>query len=515
MREKIDVQKVVASLPQRISGLIINWADKAPDSNALMNDEVSWTYRDLKAAMEVCQDLLRDAGVRAGDRVMLVNENCIELIPLIFAVSQLDAWAVLINARLSTHEIDRIRDHCQPRRILYTSSVSKDAIAHAQRQGSSALSLDRFGQVLISDQLKCDPEPVYESNAEQVAAMIYTSGTTGQPKGVMLTHLNLLYIASISGLMRGLCHTDRVYAVLPLSHVFGLAATFLGTMYAGGFLQLRSVFDPGHLAQAMKNGISVFQGVPAMYAKLLEFADLSGNDLKAPRLRYLSAGGSPLDLDLKNRVEKRFGLALHNGYGLTETSPSVSQTLVDNPRTDDSVGLPLPGIEIRIVDNDGHPVKQGEIGELWVHAKSVMKGYYRDPEQTRSVLTEEGWLKTGDLVRQQEDGNLFVTGRVKELIIRSGFNVYPPEVEAALNTHPEVIHSAVVGRAVPGNEEVIAFVELMPNATITEDELKNHVRQLLAPYKRPSRIIVMDAMPAAATGKVYKHKLSEIAANLP
>jgi acyl-CoA synthetase (AMP-forming)/AMP-acid ligase II len=264
----------------------------------------------------------------------------------------------------------------------------------------------------------------------------------------------------------------------------------LGTLTAGGCLELVPRFDPAHLADALERGITVFQGVPAMYAKLLEYLEQQGRDLKAPKLRYMSSGGAPLDIDWKRRIEARFGTALNNGYGLTEASPTVSQTLIHARRDDDSIGPPLPWVEVRFVDpTSGQECAPGTAGELWVRGPNIMKGYYRD-------------------------GALFLVGRCKELIIRSGFNVYPPEVETALNAHPLVTHCAVVGRRVPGNEEVIAFVEIIPGSKVSEDDLKNFVHDRLAPYKRPQRIFIVTAMPASATGKIQKHHLVATAERL-
>ena len=233
------------------------------------------------------------------------------------------------------------------------------------------------------------------------------------------------------------------------------------------------------------------------------------------RLRFAYAGGSPLDPALKAAVERLLGVPLHNGYGLSEAAPTVSQTRLDAPRSDTSVGLPIPGVEVRVVGKDGQDVTGGAAGELWVRGPNLMRGYYRNPEATAAALRPGGWLNTGDMARRDADGALFIVGRTKELIIRSGFNVYPLEVETVLNAHPGVTQSAVVGRVVAdGNEEVVAFVQPDPRRAPSEAELRAWAAGRLAPYKRPARIVMMDALPAAANGKVLKHLLKEKAASL-
>jgi acyl-CoA synthetase (AMP-forming)/AMP-acid ligase II len=502
----------LSAFPRRIHHMIDHWRQQRAEALAVTDhDGRRLSYANFGAAVDDAETMLRDAGVRGGDRVLIVNENCTATAAFLFACSRLDAWAVLLNARLAAPEVDRIRDHCGPRAMVFTHACSPDAAAHGVRLGAAETTSPQFGPVLIAGHRDVTPEPVDDTPADQVAAMIYTSGTTGQPKGVMLTHQNVLYIAIVSGRNRALQAADRVYAVLPISHVFGLAATVLGTFHAGGEVVMVPRFNAGHLADALADGVTVFQGVPAMYAKLLEHLERHGRALKAPRLRYMSSGGAPLDIDWKRRIEARFGLTLNNGYGLTEASPTIAQTLIHSPRDDDSIGPPLEGLETRIVGPEGQDMPQGTVGDLWVRGPTIMKGYYRAPQATRAAVTEDGWLKTGDLCRQDESGALFLVGRSKELIIRSGFNVYPPEVETALNAHPDVTLSAVVGRRVPGNEEVIAFVETSPGSTVDEDALSAFVAEKLAAYKRPQRIFIVDALPASATGKIQKHLLARLA----
>jgi acyl-CoA synthetase (AMP-forming)/AMP-acid ligase II len=355
-------------------------------------------------------------------------------------------------------------------------------------------------------------EAVPDDPAAEVATLIYTSGTTGTPKGVMLSHSNLLFAARSGATLRRVGPGDRVYAALPISHVFGLASVALSTLFAGAALHLVPRFTAEGFATALADeGLSIVPGVPAMYARLLDYAGRTGKPVTAPRARFLYAGGAPLDPQLKADVERVFKQPLHNGYGLTETSPTISSTRIEAPRDDLSVGPPVPGIELRICAPDGRVLPCGEVGELHVRGPNVMLGYYREPALTAEAIDREGWFNTGDLARMAPDGALFIVGRTKELIIRSGFNVYPVEVEAVLGQHPAVAQAAVVGRTVPGNEEVVAFVELRAGAAATAAALRAFAAARLAPYKVPAEIVVMAALPASATGKVLKATLRELA----
>jgi acyl-CoA synthetase (AMP-forming)/AMP-acid ligase II len=270
-------------------------------------------------------------------------------------------------------------------------------------------------------------------------------------------------------------------------------------------------FAPDEAARARaEDGITVFQRAPQMNARLLALAKSRGRPVAAPTLRYTSAGGAPLDLALKQQIEAMWGLPLHNGYGLTEASPTVSTTEIERPALDHSCGPPLPGVEVEIAALDGSALPPGEVGEIRVRGRLVMRGYYRDPALTAATVTPDRWLRTGDLGRLGPEGDLYVEGRLKELIIRSDFNVYPPEVETVLTAHPDVALSAVLGRAVSGNEEVVAFVQPVPGRSLSIPELQAFVEQRLAPYKRPAEYRVLAELPATATGKLLKARLREL-----
>lgn len=499
-------------LPARIHQIIEPWASSQPEAPALQQGPTVLSFRQLDVAVRETARRLAERGLRAGDRLLLVAENSIPVVVLALACSRLDAWLVPVNARLSQREIDTFMVHSGARLVAFTTTVSADAKAHAQRLAASEVDWPGIGCFHLSRANSAvQPEPV-AAHDEQVAALIYTSGTSGAPKAVMLTHRNLLFIAENGRCMRRQTPADKVYGVLPLSHIYGLATMALSALHAGASLLLVPRFDPAELAAMLESGgVTILHGVPPMYAKLLEWGRRPGHRLRAPTLRVAQAGGAPLDQNFKDDFEAAFGLVLHNGYGMTEASPSIAQTRLDAPRTDCSVGPPIPGIEIRIV-KDGARVAAGEVGELHLRGRGIMKGYYQAPDMTRAAVDATGWLNTGDLVRQDADAALFIVGRSKELIIRSGFNVYPIEVEQAINSHPDVVQCAVVGRRLPGNEEVVAYVELVPGRRLTPQALTAYLHHLLSPYKIPAHIELLEHLPATATGKILKNQLHQMAA---
>jgi long-chain acyl-CoA synthetase len=510
LSEAVDLTEITAGLPRRIHQVADKYVVDSPDRVALIEDGASWTYRELdRSAVEVSA-LLSSFGVKPGDRIIIVSENCIALATLLLAASRIDAWAIVANPRLSARELDQIRDHSGARRMFFTVGVSKEAAAHASRYGAQLRSLGPLKALGVGPvNENAIAEPVEVDPVKQVAVLIYTSGTTGVPKGVMLTHDNLLVSAKTTAHFRKMDADDKVYVVLPISHIVGISLLIM-TLMVGGTARLVSKYDPAALAKAIaEEQITILNGVPATYQRLLEYKTLAGiKQLDRGSLRLIAVAGAPLDLDLKMRVEQEFSLSLSNGYGITECSPGISGVRFDTPRNDHAVGTLLPGVEARIRTTDGIPLAKGEVGELHVRGRNVMRGYYRAQELTAKAIDSEGWFNTGDLARFDGDC-LYIVGRTKEMIIRSGFNVYPAEVEAVLNSHKDVVQSAVVGRSVSGNEEVIAFVQLIKGSPATSTDLMAFIGPQLTSYKRPSEIIVLDALPATSTGKILKHKLAE------
>jgi long-chain acyl-CoA synthetase len=511
---EINVSEIVKSLPPRLCDAIKPWVERTPDHPALVEASGTWTYKQLDAVVTETQAWLRELGVRPGDRVMIVCENCRAFIAICFALTAIDAWPVLVNSKLSAREVDEIRDHCGARRVLYMTAVSPQAAQHAKRHGAVIAPVGNLGSIGVGGSNESvQPEPIDPSEPpeDRVGALIYTSGTTGLPKGVVLSNRGLLFVAGISAKIRALSPQDRLYGILPMSHAVGLSVVLLGTLLSGATLYVTPRFDPvaAH-ATLEKERLTVVLGVPAMFNQLLEYAKFKGLPcLNVPELRIISSSGAPLDPSVKLAVEKFFGMPLYNGYGVTECSPNIAQAHTDEPRSDTSVGRVFPGIEVKFVDRDRNLVPEGEVGELWVRGPNVMKGYYRAPEETAAAVNSQGWFNTRDLAQLRE-GHLFIIGRTKELIVRFGFNVYPAEVEAVLNSHPAILRSAVIGRSVEGDEEVIAFIQLMPGSTLTAPEVADHAAKNLAPYKRPSQIVFTPEMPVNLNGKVIKAELAKM-----
>jgi long-chain acyl-CoA synthetase len=511
-----NVNDLLSNFPERACDVIRPWAERSPDRPALVETSGTWTYSQFSSAVSDTARWLVELGVRPGDRVMIVCENCRAFVAILLAAAKLDAWPVLVNSRLAANEVDQIRDHCGARRVIYTSSMSAQAREHAKRHGAVTQEVPGLGAIAVGPlNEQVEPEPIDPVPAQRVAALIYTSGTTGLPKGVMLTHRNLLFVAAMSAKIRSLNPEDRLYGVLPMSHAVGLSVVLLGALYSGATLYLSPRFDPvAALATLEKEKVTVVLGAPSMFSLFADYAKMKGLlSLKFPSLRIISSSGAPLQPILKTQIENLFGMTLYNGYGVTECSPNISQAVVGERRTDTSVGRILPGVEVQLVRSDQKPVADGEVGELWVRGPNVMKGYYRAPEETAAAVNPDGWFNTRDLARL-ENGYLFIVGRTKELIIRFGENVYPAEVEAVLNSHPAVVRSAVIGRTVEGTqggEEVVAYVQLAPSSTTSESEIAEHAAQHLAPYKRPSQILLVSSMPLTPTGKVIKGELAKMA----
>jgi len=379
-------------------------------------------------------------GIQAGDRVLLLLENCAPVVAAFFACSRIGVAIIPLNARQSADEVTRVIEHAQPALILFTSVVSPDARQHATRFATQTLS-GSFGEFAVCKR------PSNPDALNDTAVILYTTGTTLEPR----------------------FSTEKLYA-------------------------------------ALCDGVTLLSAVPQMHAMLMQYLKEQGHEsLPVNTLRYVSSGAAPLDPDWKRRAEAFYGVALQNGYGMTEATAGVCITRSEFGDPDISCGPPFPGVEVSL-DFDALGAAQ-DVGEVLVRGDNVMSGYFRNDAATADAFNSEGWLRTGDLGSFDETGHLHIRGRSKELIIHGGFNVYPPEVEAVLSEHPQVILAAVIGEQKDGDEQVVAFVQAAADDLPDPEELRAFVAQRLTGYKRPSRIEVRTQLPSATTGKVLKHKL--------
>ena len=507
--------ETLAALPRRLIEVPRHWATETPDAPAVWFQDRLWTHADILAGIEAARAVLVDAGVRAGDRVALVIENGVAGLCYFQAIASLDAWAVLANARLSRRELEVIFEDSGARFAVFGTGESEAAARHADGRAAARVTGPHHADIALCGLDDDAPaEPVFDDPADQIAAMIFTSGSTGRPKGAMLSHRAILYQSAIVAARRSFAPGDCPYVVAPMVHVLGLAGMVLPCLHVGAAIRLAARFDVAEVAQALGEGkLTHLYGPPPMFAALIAHSATTGGVIEAPNLKEILVGGAPAGEDLRAAASRVLGMKIGAGYAATEFTP-IAASVPSDPVNPGAVGRPFPGVELRIADENGTERPQGEIGEVWCRGPGAMNGYYRDRAATDAVMKGDGWLAIGDLAYLDEDGQIHLVGRLKDIILRSGFTVYPAEIEAVLSAHPDILQSAVVGRAVADNEEVVAYVQPAPGAYLDIAEIHAFARDRLAPYKRPGRIVPLDALPVGPTGKVAKEELRRAAAAL-
>lgn len=497
----------------RFHELVTHWAGQNPDAPALIEHGQSISYAKLNTLVEQTAEALRAAGLRHNDRLLVVAENSVSAIVLVTACNRLGACASILNARMKESEIRTIADFAEPRMIAFPLANPDVSTVAAQRakdfETATLINDPVMGEIRVSPALASEPNTAEPTPGEELGLIMFTSGTTGVPKGVMLTNATLLTQAESQCINRELSEADSIYLVSPIAHSIGLSSNVLSAFASGARLHVTSAFKVGELVDLVAAGeVTMMVAVPQLYTRMLEHIADHGIDMTHARLRVAASGGAPLDPKLKARVQEVMHVTVSNGYGATEFVP-VTRVPIGMEAASNVVGLPAPGVELRIVDEEGKDVPSGQSGEIWAKGPFCMKGYFRNPEETAKVLQPGGWLATGDLGEIQQSGMLAIVGRKKEIIIRSGFNVYPTDVEAALTAHDSVMEAAVVGRPVEGNEEIVAFVTAAPGQSVDSEALRSFARESLTDYKVPSEIIVIEAMPIGPTGKIQKALLKD------
>jgi long-chain acyl-CoA synthetase len=468
--------------------------------------EAAMTFRELDEASARVAGQLRARGLAVGDRVAIMLPNLPAFAVTYYGVLRAGGVVVPMNPLLKAREVAYYLGDSGARLIFAWRDVAGEAGKGAQAADVDVVEVDPagFADIVASWDLA---DGVVARDADDTAVILYTSGTTGQPKGAELTHGNLGRNVEVmcTDLIQ-LSADDVIFGGLPLFHSFGQTCTLNAVAASGACLTLLPRFDPGQALQLLAtHRVTVFAGVPTMYAALLGHPDRAAYDVSA--LRVCVSGGAAMPVEVLRGFEKAFGCLVLEGYGLSETSPVASFNHPDRERKPGSIGTPIRGVEMRVVDTDGHDVPQGEVGEIVIRGHNVMKGYWRRPEDTAAAILD-GWFRTGDIGRIDEDGYFAIVDRKKDLIIRGGYNVYPREIEEVLYEHPAVAEAAVIGVPHPHlGEEVAAAVTLKPGATATVDDIRDHVKNQVAAYKYPRRVWFVDALPKGPTGKILKREI--------
>jgi long-chain acyl-CoA synthetase len=495
-----------------VSDIITASATVRPDHPALVFHHRATTYRELELLVSRTAAALHDLGMVKGDRVAILLGNIPEFVHVLHGALRLGAVPVPLNVMLTPEELGYVLADADARAVVVGIDLMPAVLAVRDRLGSlqhvlmvgppptppGTRSLDE-----LLDRAAEPPET--DVGPDDLALLGYTSGTTDNPRGAMLTHGNLL--ANLDQLdvvpaLRG-AQSDVVLLVLPLFHIYGLNAALNVILRAGGTAVLVERFHPlESLRLVERHGVTVLFGVPHMYRSWTRAARDREIDLSSVRLAV--SGAAPLPVEVLEGFRERFGLTIWEGYGLTETAPVVTTNVLGDAPRGGSIGMPLPGLEVRLIDEDGTDVVDGDPGEVLVRGPNVFRGYWGRPDETEPVFLE-GWFRTGDVAYRDEDGYLFLVDRTKDLIIVSGFNVFPREVEEAIASHPGVAECAVVGVADERTGEAVkAMVVARPGASLTEHEILEHCRGTLSRFKLPREIEFVDSLPKHVTGKVLR-----------
>lgn len=497
-----------------------------PNKTAFVFAEHRLSYAQINGAANQIANGLKHIGIQRGDKVALSCPN-LPYFPIIYyGILKAGATVVPLNVLLKRREIAYHLD-------------DSDAKAYFCFQGTPELPMGQEGFAGFNEVDKCEhffmitaeptaPSPIegtttlgqfmhnqpptfgtVQTNPEDTSVILYTSGTTGRPKGAELSHFNMFFNAIISAQLGEITAEDIGLIVLPLFHSFGQTVQMNAGIYVGTTMVLLPRFEPGAVLGLMQEeNVTFFSGVPTMYWALLNH-DTSGYDLEkiAKNLRLCNSGGASLPLEVLRGFEKKFNVPILEGYGLSETSPVASFNHLHRERKPGSIGTPIWGVEMKVFDENDNECPAGESGEIVIRGHNVMKGYYKRPEVTEEVMRND-WFHTGDVGKMDEDGYFYIVDRIKDMIIRGGFNVYPREIEEVLLTHPAISLAAVIGMPHEKHgEEIKAFVVLKEGASATAEEIIAWSRENMAAYKYPRLVEFRETLPMNATGKILKTNL--------
>jgi long-chain acyl-CoA synthetase len=510
-----------------LATLLEHSANQNPEATAVIFNDMKFTYGQVNAMANQVANALVAAGIEKGDKVALSCPN-LPYFPIVyFGILKTGAVVVPLNVLL------------KPREIAYHLQDS-DSKAYFCFEGTEQLPMGQMGHAAFQEVEECKdfiimtgnpaaPSPIegaktlgmfmynqppsfdtVQTAADDTAVILYTSGTTGRPKGAELSHTNMIMNARLSDNMYERGEQDVHLVALPLFHSFGQTVQMNSGFYNGAAISLLPRFDPEAALGIMeRDNVTIFAGVPTMYWAMLNHPNAEKFDLEkiAKNLHLCASGGSAMPVEVMRAFEEKFNVSILEGYGLSETSPVATFNRMDRVRKPGSVGVPVWGVEVKIVDEMDKEVGVDELGEIVIRGHNIMKGYYGKEKETAEAF-RDGWFHTGDIGKIDEDGYIYIVDRVKDMIIRGGFNVYPREVEEVLMTHPAVSLAAVIG--VPNDqygEEIKAFVVPKAGAEVTAEEIIEWSKENMASYKYPRTVEMRDTLPMNATGKILKIEL--------
>jgi long-chain acyl-CoA synthetase len=494
-------------MSDNLARILTETAERSGDRTAFKLEDVELTYTMLDCAAARIANLLEEKGLRPGDRVGLMLPNVPYFPAIYYGILRAGGVVVPMNVLLKGREVSFYLQDPGARLLFAWHDFAEYAEQGASEAGAEVVLVKpgEFEQ-LVGGQ--SDAHDMIDRDADDTAVILYTSGTTGTPKGAELTHVNLhSNCIATAGKLAGFSEDDVLLGALPLFHSFGQTCTMNSAVATGATVTMLPRFLPDKALEIIeRDRVTVFQGVPTMYNAMLHAGGAGSTD--ASTLRLCMSGGAAMPAELMRAFEEKFDCIILEGYGLSETSPVASFNHPDRERKPGSIGTPIEGVEMKLVDDDGNDVPQGEIGEIVIRGHNIMKGYWNSAEATTQAISGEGWFHSGDMARVDEDGYFFIVDRKKDLIIRGGYNVYPREVEEVLYEHPAIQEAAVV--AVPDaalGEEVGAAVALKAGERLDAAELKAFVKERVAAYKYPRKVWFVDELPKGPTGKVLKREI--------
>jgi long-chain acyl-CoA synthetase len=506
--------------------LLEDSARNVPERIAVICGDQEFTYAEIDAKANQVANALKEIGIGRDDKVALSCPN-LPFFPIIYyGILKAGAVVVPLNVLLKGREIAYHLDNSDAKAYFCFQGTADLPMSEYGFEGfgqiekcekfivinmNDSINLPDENSKIFTEFIKNQPTEFASelTNPDDTAVILYTSGTTGQPKGAELTHLNMILNARLSDTMYERGESDVHLITLPLFHSFGQTVQMNAGLYNQATIVLLPRFTPEDALRLMeKHDVTIFAGVPTMYWALLNCPEVDNFDLEkiSANLRLCNSGGSPMPVEVLKSFEEKFNTQVIEGYGLSETSPVACFNKTNSARAG-SVGFPVWGVEIRIVDENSEDVPEGELGEIVIRGHNIMKGYYKKPEATAAAI-KNGWFHSGDIGRRDADGYLYISDRVKDMILRGGFNVYPREIEEVLMTHEAVSLCAVVG--IPHDEfgeEIKAFIVKKDGANIIENEIVEWCRETMAGYKYPRFVEFKDSLPMTATGKILKREL--------